>query len=319
MMSVFEYSEVYSPKYDTVVEITKKHEDAHWTEREIKLQQDIEQYKTGKLTQKEKNLIEYTLRLFTQSDVNVGRGFYDILIPTFRNNEVRNMFGSFACREGTHQRGYALFTDSLGFNSDFYHDFLQFDEMRAKHDFQITNDIDDTLASRVKYLAKQTMVEGVSLFATFAMLLNFDRYGKMQGMSDLNRWSIIDESLHVEGNSHVFRLALEEMPEIVTDSFKKDIYDTARQLVSLEDCIIEQSFAVGESGDLTEEQMKMYIRYVCDYRLKQLGLKPNWGIEKNPLTWIDDLLTGAQHGNFFEREIVEYSKDNFEGEYEGGY
>ena len=50
----------------------------------------------NKVSNIEKDYITNILRLFTQSDVAVGQNYYDQFIPKFKNNEVRNMLGSFA-------------------------------------------------------------------------------------------------------------------------------------------------------------------------------------------------------------------------------
>lgn len=317
-MSLVNYSETYVPKYHDLVEVTKRHEEAHWTEDEAKLQDDVEQWKTGELSQEEMSLIRNILRLFTTSDVNVGQGYYDKLIPMIKNNEARNMLGSFATREGTHQRGYALLNDTLGFGEDFYNEFMDYAEMKDKHEFQIET-IGKSYADFAGYLAKQTLIEGVSLFASFAMLLNFDRRGKMKGMSEVVLWSIRDESIHVEGNSMLFRIFLDEHPRIVNDEFKKGVYDCARELVRLEDAFIDRAFEMGDMVNLTAEEVKAYIRYVTDYRLTQLGFKKIWDIEEHPLPWIDALVAATSHGNFFEREIVDYSKNNLTGSFDDYY
>ena len=41
--------------------------------------------------------------------------------------------------------------------------------------------------------------EGLQLFASFAMLMNFPRFNKMKGMGQIVSWSVRDESLHCEG------------------------------------------------------------------------------------------------------------------------
>ena len=57
-------------------------------------------------------------------------------------------------------------------------------------------------------IAKSVMNEGVALFASFVMLLNFQRYGKMKGMGKVVEWSIRDESIHVEGIARLFKATL---------------------------------------------------------------------------------------------------------------
>lgn len=122
-----------------------------------------------------------------------------------------------------------------------------------------------------------------------------------------------DESMHVEGIAHLFRAFCEEHPRIVNDEFKKHIYDMARTIVSLEDAFIELAFELGEVQGLTKDEVKQYIRYIADRRLTQLGLKPNFGVEKNPLPWLDFILNGPDHTNFFEGRVTEYEVGGLKG------
>ena len=79
-------------------------------------------------------------------------------------------------------------------------------------------------AYKVEKNKEQTMSdvfnEGMSLFASFVMLLNFQRFGKMKGMGTIVEWSIRDETMHVQGNSKLFREFCEEHPRIVNDELK---------------------------------------------------------------------------------------------------
>ena len=89
-MSLLEFSKTYKPfKYPWAVELTKKHEEIHWVADEVELSEDVMDWKT-KLNDAEKDFITQVLRLFTQSDVQVGENYYELLIPKFKNNEARN-------------------------------------------------------------------------------------------------------------------------------------------------------------------------------------------------------------------------------------
>lgn len=316
-MSLLETSKTYSPIYPEFVEITKTHELAHWHEEEAKLQQDVEQWKTGIITEKEKYFVNSILRLFTQSDVAVGGDYYDNLIPVIKNNEARNMLGSFAGREGVHQRAYALLNDTLGFGEKFYEEFLEYREMKDKIEFMM--DVDNSSPKALAFsVAKQVLIEGVCLFASFAMLLNFSRQGKLLGMGDINQWSIRDESIHVYGLSRIFHQLLKEHPNIVDDEFKRSIYETARAVVALEDGFISLAFKQGGVQGITEEETKAYIRAVCDYRMLQLGLKAQYNVE-NPFDWMEWVTSNMMQENFFEANTVAYSKNSMVGKYKGGY
>jgi glutaredoxin 3 len=136
-----QFSQTYKPfHYPWAVEITTRHEKAHWIEDELDLSEDVSDWKSGKVTQVEKDYVTNILRLFTQSDVAVGQNYYDQFIPKFKNNEIRNMLGSFAAREGIHQRAYALLNETLGLPDSEYHAFLEYKEMVNKIEFMQESD-----------------------------------------------------------------------------------------------------------------------------------------------------------------------------------
>ena len=313
-MSLLEFSKTYKPfKYPWAVELTKKHEEIHWVEDEAELSEDVMDWKT-KLNDAEKDFITQVLRLFTQSDVQVGENYHELLIPKFRNNEARNMLSSFANREGVHQRAYALLNDTLGLPDEDFHKFLEYTEMSDKIDFMKQGDINSHTGLALS-LAQSVFNEGLSVFASFVMLLNFQRYGKMKGMGTIVEWSIRDETLHVQGNAKLFREFCQEHPRIVNDELKSKIYQMAKDVVKLEDRFIKLAFNGLEMEGLTETYVKQYIRHIADRRLLQLGMKPNFKVKDNPLPWLDWVLNGASHDNFFEKRVTEYSVNGMEGDW----
>lgn len=187
---MFKYSEAYRPfHYPWAVDIAVAHEKIHWVEQEVTLEDDIADWKRGKMSETDKNFVTNILRMFTQSDVSVGRYYYEHLIPLFKNNEIRNMLGSFAAREAIHQRAYALLNDSLGLPETEYSAFLEYKEMADKADYMLEAD-PSTQRGLAHALAKSVFNEGVSLFASFVMLLNFQRFGLMKGVGKVTEWSI---------------------------------------------------------------------------------------------------------------------------------
>jgi ribonucleotide reductase beta subunit family protein with ferritin-like domain len=313
-MSLFKLSETYKPfMYPWAVELAKKHEEIHWVEDEAELSEDVQDWRT-KLTVDEKEFITQVLRLFTQSDVQVGENYHEFLIPKFKNNEVRNMLSSFAAREAVHQRAYALLNDTLGLPDEEYHKFLEYKAMADKIEFMKLGG-HHTQTELALTLAQSVFNEGMSLFASFVMLLNFQRFGKMKGMGTIVEWSIRDETIHVQGNAKLFRTLCDEHPRIVNDEMKSKIYEMAKTAVSLEDKFVELAFKNNEVHGLTKEEVKQYVRHIADRRLLQLGLKPKFKVKDNPLPWLDWILNGASHDNFFEKRVTEYSVVGMEGDW----
>jgi len=71
--------------------------------------------------------------------------------------------------------------------------FMEYEEMAAKHDYLGKFGVDNEKEVFGGF------TEGLQLFASFAMLMNFPRLNKMKGMGQIVTWSIRDESLHCEG------------------------------------------------------------------------------------------------------------------------
>ncbi len=314
-MKITDKVEVYAPEYISLKEIMEQHEREHWLPEEAVMKEDVEQWKNGTLLDTEKEFIKMILRLFTQADTNVAGGYVEKLLPVFKHPDARMMLLSFASREATHIHAYRRLNETLGYDSQsFMEEFLGFKEMSEKHEFMVESANLSKVSGVAEYLAKQILMEGVNLFASFAMLLNYSRSGLLPGMVSVNKWSIIDESLHVEGLTRLFKIYINEHPTIVNDKFKKEIYETARKVVQLEDAFIDLCFSIGSTRKLEKDEVKQYIRYVCDHRMKQMGLKEQFGVTKNPLEWVDKI-AGDTFGNFFEVTITNYSKSNLSGEW----
>lgn len=314
MSRLTDYSKTYKPfHYPEFMEAARKHELIHWHEDEIELGEDVEQWNNGSLSKEEVNQITQILRLFTQTDTQVGQNYCDLFIPVFKNNEVRCMLLSFASREGIHQRAYALLNDTLGLPDEEYRAFLEYEEMADKIEFMQENDVstDEGIALA---LAQTVCNEGMSLFSAFVMLLNYQRFGKMKGMCKITEWSLRDETQHVDGMAQLFKKYCRQNKEVVTDGLKKKVYQMYRNAVELEEKFIDLVFEMGGTEGLAKEEVKQYIRYIADRRLNQLGMKANWGVKENPLPWLDWVLREG-HTNFFEQRVSEYNVAGLEGDW----
>jgi len=318
MPGLTEYSKSYKPfNYAWAMEVTETHEKMHWGTWEVSLQEDVTQWKSGAISANEKEHITQILRIFTQSDVAVGGNYCDVFIPAFKNNEVRNMLLTFANREGTHQRAYALLNDTLGLPESDYTKFLEFSQMREKIEF-MTNapnglDEDSQLAFE---LARSVCNEGMSLFSAFVMLLNYQREGKMRGTCEIVEWSIKDEGVHVEGMAKLFHAFCAENPHVVTDKLKSYVYSNYERAIELEDALVDLIYPTEEVAGLKASDVKKYMRYLGDRRLLQLGLKPIFGVSKNPIEWLDWVVSGDSLKNFFEGRVTDYSAQGMIGEWD---
>jgi len=148
------------------------------------------------------------------------------------------------------------------------------------------------------------------------MLMNFPRFNKMKGMGQIVSWSVRDESLHCEGMIKLYH-AFNKETGAVTKAVADDIVDCCKTVVGMEDHFIDLAFEMGPVQGMTPEDIKQYIRYIADWRLRQLELPIVYGVKENPLPWLQVLLSGVEHANFFEARATEYSKAATRGQWHG--
>lgn len=280
---------------------------AHWLHLEISLADDVRDFHKS-LSVEEKNLVTQIFRFFTQADTDVNNAYIDLFMPTFKPIEIRNMLVTFSAMESIHEVAYSYLLDTVGMPETDYQAFLQYKEMSEKHDYLKSFNVNDNYEIAKSLAVFSGFSEGLQLFASFAMLLNFPRFNKMKGMGQIVTYSIRDEQIHVNYMTKLFRTFVQENPEIWNDNLKKELYTICENIVELEDKFIDLAFEMGPVKGLSASEMKRYIRYIADRRLHQLGLHEIYKIQTNPLPWLDEILNGTEHTNFFEQRATEYSK-----------
>lgn len=289
-----------------------QHEQAHWIHLEVPMLEDVKDW-TDKLSKEEKNFLTHLFRFFTQADVDVAGGYVKNYLPYFPQPEIRMMLAGFAAREALHVAAYSHLIETLGMPESTYNEFLSYQAMKDKHDYflQIAGQDEKTIAQQIA--AFSAFTEGMQLFSSFIMLLNFPRHGKMKGMGQIVTWSIVDETMHCDAMIKLFRTYIEENRHIWNDDLKSDIYKIADKMVELEDKFIDLAFEMGPMQNLTHDEVKKYIRYIADRRLISMGLKGIFKVKKNPLPWVEGMINAVGHTNFFENRATDYSKGAITG------
>ena len=293
-----------------------KHEQSHWLHTEVPMLEDVKDWKK-KLTKEEKQFLTHIFRFFTQGDIDVAGGYVNNYLPYFPQPEIRMMLLGFAAREALHIAAYSHLIETLGLPDTTYNEFMEYAEMKEKHDYVMnisdTNGTKEDVATQIAVFSAFT--EGMQLFSSFIMLLNFPRHGKMKGMGQIVTWSIVDETQHTENMIKLFRTYIQENNEIWNDELKGRLYTIAERMVELEDKFIDLAFKMGAMEDLSAEDVKKYIRYIADRRLISLGLKGVFKVKRNPLPWVEEMINAPTHTNFFENRATDYAKGALSGDW----
>jgi ribonucleoside-diphosphate reductase beta chain len=318
-MSILKANPVYKPfSYPWCYDAWLIQQQVHWLPEEVPLADDVKDWR-DKLSESEQHLMTQIFRFFTQSDIEVNNCYMRHYAQVFQPTEVQMMLAAFSNIETVHIAAYSHLLDTLGMPETEYSAFLQYKEMKDKFDYmqdfnvKSKEDIARTLAVFGGF------TEGLQLFASFAMLLNFPRFNKMKGMGQIITWSVRDESLHCQSAIKLFHTFLLENPEVNTPELERDLYNACKTIVVHEDAFIDLAFGLGPVEGLTADDVKSYIRYIADRRLSQLHLEPIYKIEKHPLPWLDGMLSAVEHVNFFENKATEYSKAATQGTWDDAF
>lgn len=312
-MSLLKTRNVYKPfEYPTAFDYYQKQRQAHWSSDEVPMSKDIQDW-NQQLTDSEKLVVGQILKSFTQIEVHVNEYWSQNVAKWFPKPEIQMMAVTFGSFEAIHTEAYSYLNDSLGL--DDYDAFLQDPTAIAK-----LERLQSVKGNNRKSIARSLAIfsaftEGVNLFSSFAVLMNFSRFNLLEGVETLVSWSIRDESLHSEAGCWLFRKLIEENPDIWDDELKADIYEAARISVQLEDDFIDAAFSLGEIRGLDPNDLKNFIRMRANAKLYDLGLKTNWkNIDQESLqrmAWFEDISGSTAFTDFFAKRVTDYSKCNF--------
>jgi ribonucleoside-diphosphate reductase beta chain len=309
-MSLLTPRPTYAPfEYPQAYEYWELQQQSHWLHSEVSLASDINDWKMN-LTESEKHVVGHILKGFTQSEVFIQEYWGQYVGKWFKKPEIQMMAATFSAMESIHAVAYAYLNQSLGLED--FDAFLHEPTAKAKIDRLI-----GTKGKTKEEIARSLAIfsafnEGVNLFSSFAILLNFSRFNRMKGLGQIISFSIKDESLHSDAGCWLFRTLMTEFPDILTEALKEEIYDAARLTVELEDAFITKAFEKGSIEGITSHDLKAFIRFRTNTKLNDLGLKKVWkNLDKEALRrmeWFDVMSAGVNHADFFAVRVSDYAK-----------
>lgn len=285
---------VYPQFYDAWEKIV----DQPWSFNEVPMEGDISQW-SSELTEADRDLILSILKGFTKVEAHVGCYWSDVVAKNFKAQEVVNFARAASFQETVHLRAYAHLESTLGVNTT--KAFLQDIVATAKIDYIFEN-IDENPENLARSLAVFSgAVEGVSLFASFVILLSFARDGLLLGLKQIISWSVLDEHLHSETGIQIFKELIKEKPNLRPS--EAELHKAFRKVVENEVQFIKKAFSGYSSSRITESAAVEYVKYRANDRLLKLGYRPIYRLNNKLVneikTWFDKMVWGVSHNDFF--------------------
>jgi ribonucleoside-diphosphate reductase beta chain len=309
-------------KYRWAYEIYRKMKANHWEPEDIQMQRDIEQWQNPDLvSDSERWIIRMGIGYFSAAEGIVGDNVLHVVRELVTAPELKLVLGRHAHEENIHADSLLYMISSLGINP---HEceamFEQIPSVREKNAFvtrvsrELRRDLDLRDPANKQLLAKNIFVfgqcmEGTQFYGLFGMILSLYRQGKFPGIGQMFRYTLRDESNHIEVFRNLFADLVEENQEIWTEDFKQELAELMREAVRLERTFIEDCLPVSSVG-LRKQEFLSYIDYIADRRLESCGLPPLGANATNPLPWLSELMDMRKEQNFFEGRVTAYQKSS---------
>lgn len=309
-------------KYQWAYDLYRTMKANHWEPEDVPMNKDIEQWRDPDLlSDVERWIIMMGIGYFSAAEGIVGDNVIHVVREYVTAPELKLVLGRHAHEENIHADSLLYMISSLGINP---HEceaiFEDIPTIVKKNEFVtgvsrgLRRDLDMTETENKQLLAKNMFIfgqcmEGTQFYGLFGMILSLYRQNKFPGIGQMFRYTLRDESNHIELFRNLLMDLVEENPDVWTESFRQELRDLMRQAVELEKKFIRDCLPVNAVG-LSADEFLQYIDYIADRRLEAVGLAPlNPGI-KNPLPWLAEMMDIQKEQNFFEGRVTEYQKSS---------
>src|SRR6202020_2825701 len=285
-------------KYQWAYDLYRTMKANHWEPEDIPMGKDIEQWRDEKaLAEVDRWIIRMGIGYFSAAEGIVGDNIQHVVREMVTAPELKLVLGRHAHEENIHADSLLYMISSLGIDP---HEceamFEDIPTITAKNAFVtevsrgLRRDLDMQDPASVALLARNIFVfgqcmEGTQFYGLFGMILSLYRQGKLPGIGTMFRYTLRDESNHIELFRRLLLELVTENPEIWTAEFRERLRELMREAADLEQRFIADCLPVQGVG-LSAEEVCQYIDFVADRRLSAIGLEPiSPGVE-NPLPWL---------------------------------
>ena len=306
-------------KYQWAYELYRNMKANHWEPEDIPMAKDIEQWRGNDLSDVERWIIRMGIGYFSAAEGIVGDNIQHVVRELVTAPELKLVLGRHAHEENIHADSLLYMISSLGINPHeceaMFEDvptILRKNEFVSRVSRELRRDMDLSQASEKQALARNIFVfgqcmEGTQFYGLFGMILSLYRQNKFPGIGQMFRYTLRDESNHIELLRNLLVELIRENPDVWTDEFQQELVTLMKEAVQLEKEFINDCLPVNAVG-LSSEEFAEYIDYIADRRLENVGLPLlNEGV-KNPFPWLAEMMDIKKEQNFFEGRVTEYQK-----------
>lgn len=313
-MGIFDKRVSYKPfEYPDIRQFVDAINKSFWVHSEIDFTADVQDFHS-QLEPHEKNAVKHALLAIAQIEVSV-KTFWGNLYNHLPKPEFNGLGATFAECEFRHSEAYSRLLEVLGYNDEFLN-IIEIPPIRKRIAFLTEVLKNANSVTPKEYVSSlllfSILIENVSLFSQFAIILSFTRFkGFMKNVSNIIAWTSIDEQIHANAGIWLINKIREENPDLLTDADLEEIYKLIDQSVELESEILDWIFEYGEIEFFSKNDLLNFMKYRVDESLVKIGMTPRYAVsalDYKPMMWFEEEVFANSLDDFFVKRPVDYTK-----------
>lgn len=313
-MGIFEKRINYKPfEYPEVLQFTEAINKSFWVHSEVDFTADTQDFYSH-LNDAERSAIKHSLLAIAQIEVAV-KSFWGNLYNHMPKPELNGLGSTFAECEFRHSEAYSRLVEVLGYNNEF-EKLIEIPVIKERIDY-----LSDALSNvrsedKKKYTLSlilfSILIENVSLFSQFAIILSFTRFkGLMKNVSNIIAWTSIDEQIHANAGIYLVNKIKEEYPEMFDEEAKEEIIRVVKASIEVETRIVKWIFEAGDIETIKQHDLINFMKSRLDESISRIGFDRIYNIsneEYKPMVWFEEEVFANSLDDFFAKRPVDYTK-----------
>ena len=291
----------------------------HWMPQEINMTADVATWKNPEgLTDDERTIVMRSLGYFSTADSLVANNLVLAIYRHITCPEARQYLLRQAFEEAIHTHAYQYCIESLGMDEgEVFNMYREVPSIAKKAAWSIahtrgissplfqtgTPETDQELLRNL--IGFYVVTEGIFFYCGFTQILSMGRRNKMTGVAEQFQYILRDESMHLNFGIDVINQIKLENPHLWTDAFKDEVKQMVLEGTELEIAYARDTMPRGVLG-MNAAMMEVYLQFIANRRLAQLGLAEAFPGAENPFPWMSEIMDLRKEKNFFETRVIEY-------------
>lgn len=313
-MSIFDKRVNYKPfEYPGIYQFTEAINKSFWVHSEVDFTADTQDFHSH-LTKEEQLAIKHSLLAIAQIEVSV-KTFWGNLYTHFPKPEFNGLGSTFAECEFRHSEAYSRLLEVLGYNDEF-EDLLKIPVIKERVDYLSKALENANNTDRKKYVVSlilfSLLIENVSLFSQFAIILSFTRFkGWMKNVSNIIAWTSIDEQVHANAGIYIVNIIRKEFPDFFDEETIAHINEVVINSIEIERKILDWIFEAGTIETVNKTDLLNFMKFRVDESMIKIGMEKVFHIspeQYQPMAWFEEEVFANSLDDFFAKRPVDYTK-----------